>query len=701
MADTKPFLVEIGTEELPPKVLRHLAQHFYEGVWKALSMHRFIPNTYPQERGEFFFSPRRLTVYIPHVLTKQPVMDVQLVAGPSLNIAFDKNNRPTAAAKGFARKFNASVSALIQKDGKLFFKPKPQRMNADLYLPSAVKASLEKLPIDNRMRWGTSQVEFIRPVHWVVMLLGERPLKSEILGVTAGNKTYGHRFHHPAAIVIKRPEDYRKTLATIGKVMVEDRHGSLKAKIKALVTQAAAKVYGHAQLDEALLEEVTSLVEWPVPITGGFDDKFLALPDEVIVAVLETQQRYFPLRHRNGKLMPYFVTLANIKSKMPGEIRRGNERVIVPRLTDAKFFWDSDRKTMLASRIPELDRVVFQKELGTYGDKSRRIAKLAVEIANQIVSNTQLMERAAQLAKCDLVTAMVNEFPELQGSMGGYYARHDGEPDEVCAAIGEQYRPRFAGDQLPRTRTGQALAIADKLDTIVGIFAIGQKPTGDKDPFGLRRAGLGLMRIAIECSLEIDLRRLIALAQEQLPLLPDEHKFEVAVYNFLTDRLRAYYQEIGVRNDVFEAVDLENPATPVEFHRHLLAVQDFLALPEARNLAAANKRIQNILAQAGLTQYPHKQDFLSLDEALFENDAEHALHAALESVERDIAPFYEQHRYSEALCRLAGLRAPVDQFFEQVMVMADDERLRNNRLALLQRVHESFLRIADIGQLQV
>ncbi len=574
-------------------------------------------------------------------------------------------------------------------------------MEAKLYIPSAVMGSLERLPTPKQMRWGLGEVVFVRPVHWVVMMLGDQTLDAEIMGTKVSNKTYGHRFHHPSAITLKRSADYRKLLEKTGKVLVEDRQGSLAKKIGTLVNQAAKRFHGKAQLDQSLLEEVAALVEWPVPVIGSFDKKFLALPDEVIVAVLETQQRYFPLRDTKGNLLAKFIAISNIRSKQPSEVRHGNERVIVPRLTDAKFFWETDQKTTLESRIPELDRVVFQKELGSYGDKSERVAILASEIAKQIGGDPRLAERAAQLAKCDLVTGIVGEFPELQGIMGGYYAQHDGEPREVVRAITEQYQPRFAGDILPTTKTGQALAIADKLDTITGIFAIGQKPTGEKDPFGLRRAGLGLMRIAIKCELEINLHELIKQSQSQLPNPPDEQSFEPMIYTFLTERLRAYYQEIGVRSDVFNAVDLENPATPVDFDRHLLAVQDFIGLPAARNLAAANKRIQNILAQAGLSQYPHKEDFLPLDTVLLEDEAERTLHAALESAKRDNAPLYEQHRYSDALRRLAKLRKPVDRFFDQVMVMTDDTRLKNNRLALLQRVRESFLRIADISELQV
>ncbi|MGH8414831.1 MAG: glycine--tRNA ligase subunit beta, partial [Gammaproteobacteria bacterium] len=489
---------------------------------------------------------------------------------------------------------------------------------------------------------------------------------------------------------------YRKLLEKTGRVLVEDARGRLKAKIKILVEKEATRLKGRAQLDEALLEEVASLVEWPVPVTGSFDEKFLALPDEVIVAVLQTQQRYFPLLKKNGSLLPNFVTLSNIKSKQPREIRRGNERVIGPRLADAMFFWDTDRARRMDSRVDELDRVTFQKELGSIGDKSRRVVKLAKKIAQDIGSNPALAERAAKLAKCDLLTGMVGEFPELQGIMGGYYAQHDGETAEVCAAIAEQYRPRFAGDALPKTLTGQALAIADKLDTITGIFAIGQKPTGDKDPFALRRAGLGLLRIIIESRLDLDLVELIrtALANQSTqdravqPLLTE-------VREFLLERLRAYYLETGIRADVFEAVRAKNPTRPLDFHARIQAVNSFLTLPEAASLAAANKRIANILRQA---------DGKPTREVQPENlrePAEQLLHEKVVGLRRDIRPLIAKGDYAHTLRKLAALRMPVDQFFDKVLVMDPDTELRSNRLALLAGLSALFLDTADLSLIQV
>ena len=694
--DTQPFLVEIGTEELPPKNLIRLAEAFHQNLILQLVDNLLWPKS-PSE-GEMFSSPRRLAAYLPKILIKQEDR-VEERLGPAVAAAFDKNGNPTPAAEGFARSSGVTVSQLeryaTDKGERLAYRRKIQGKTAAELLPQIVNEALTKLPIPKRMRWGTSQAQFVRPVHWVVMLLGEKPLKAEILGVKSGNTTYGHRFLHPAAITLQRPAEYRKVLAKTGKVLVEDGAGTLAKKIDALVTRAAKRVRGHAQLDAALLNEVAALVEWPVPVTCSFDKKFLALPDEVIVAVLETQQRYFPLRDADGKLLPRFIAISNIRSKKPAEVRRGNERVIVPRLTDAMFFWDSDRKTKLEARVPELDYVVFQKELGSYGDKSRRVVKLAVQIANEIGGDPKLAERAARLCKCDLVTGLVSEFPELQGVMGGYYARHDGEPEEVARAIAEQYRPRFAGDTLPETRTGQALAIADKLDTIAGIFAIGQKPSGDKDPFALKRAGLGLMRIIIERELDLVLAGLTREALAAQPVQTrDPATLQKEIYEFLLERLRVYYLEAGIRADVYAAVRAKNPGKPLEFQRRIKAVNEFLKLPEAAALAAANKRIANILRQAGGTATR------DVEVHLLRETEEKSLHESIEQLEQNIQPLILAGDYTSTLKQLAALRAPVDLFFDKVLVMDPDVEIRANRLALLACLSDLFLHTADLALIQ-
>ena len=697
MSESQAFLVELGTEELPPKDLAGLAGAFHGCVLERLKYHRLCPENF--SAGETYFSPRRLAICLPRVLVKQSDRTEERL-GPMLSAAFDDEGRPTKAAEGFARSCGVTVSQLAHKQTdkgeRLAYSLKLDGQSAAKLLPQIVAEALAKLPVPKRMRWGAGAAEFVRPVHWVVMLLGARALKAEILAVQSDRKTYGHRYHHPSAITLKRPQDYRKALATTGKVLVEDRAGTLVKKISGLVTQAAKRAGGRAQLDTALLQEVAALVEWPVPITGRFDAKFLALPDEVMVAVLQTQQRYFPLRDSKNKLLPQFVAISNIQSKRPAEVRRGNERVIGPRLTDAMFFWDSDRKTRLESRIAELDRVVFQKGLGSYGDKSRRVAKLAAQIANAIGGNPQFAERSAQLYKCDLVTGMVGEFPELQGVMGADYARHDGEPQEVAQAIGEHYRPRYAGDALPVTQTGQALAIADKLDTLAGTFATGPKPTGDKDPYGLRRAGLGLMRIIVERELDLDVEEFVRVALQLQPAQPrDPQALVREIYDFLMDRLRACFLEVGIRSDVYDAVRACNPGKPLEFQRRIQALNAFLTLPEAASLAAANKRIGNILRQAG-----HMQS-LRVQDGLLREPAELALHVKLAELGEDARGLAHQGDYGGALKKLAALREPVDRFFDRVLVMAPDPTLRNNRLALLQHTRDAFLRIADISLLQV
>lgn len=693
---TQPLLVEIGTEELPPKSLKKLALALLANFETLALAESLLP---PGGRNEVYFSPRRLALYVPALRLKQPDRDEERL-GPAVTAAFGPDGAPTKAAEGFARSCGVQVSQLehrqTDKGERLAYTIHIPGELATAVLPDILAEALAKLPIGKRMRWGAGDTEFVRPVHWVLMLLGDKPLKAEILGQQAGNKTYGHRFHHPAAIVIKRPADYRRQLEKTGKVLLEDRDGSLNRKIGDLVTAAAKRARGTPLLEQPLLEEVAALVEWPVPVTGGFDAKFLTLPEPVIAAVLQGQQRYFPLRGNAGKLLPHFITVSNIASRKPAEVKRGNERVIVPRLTDAMFFWELDKGTRLDARVADLDRVVFQKELGSYGDKRRRVSALAEGIAKNIGGDPALAQRAANLAKCDLLSNLVGEFPELQGGIGRYIAEVNGENPDVAQAIEEQYLPRYAGDRLPETRVGQALAIADKLDTVAGIFAIGQKPSGDKDPFALRRAGLGLMRIITERELDLDLTPHIRSALLALPVQgKDKEAVVKEVYEFLLERLRAYYLEAGIRPDVFEAVRARNPGKPLDFQRRVQAVNAFLGLPEAASLAAANKRIANILRQAGgkVSQDPRPE--------LFRDPEEHTLHAKILQLRDDVLPRVQRGDYSGALKLLAALRGPVDAFFDKVLVMAEDQEVRTNRIALLSSLGALFLHTADLSLIQV
>ncbi|MGE5625494.1 MAG: glycine--tRNA ligase subunit beta [Bacillota bacterium] len=694
--ETLPFLVEIGTEELPPKSLKKLAHAFLENFETLALSENLLP---AGTHNEVYFSPRRLAVYAPALRLKQPDRSEERL-GPAISAAFDAQSKPTKAAEGFANSCGVPVEKLERRKTD-----KGERLACTIFipgdaatdiLPDLVREALAKLPIGKRMRWGAGEAEFVRPVHWVLMLFGDKPLKGGVLGVPAGNKTYGHRFHHPAAIVIKDPAEYRKILEKTAKVLVEDREGSLARRIGALVTQTAKKAKGWPALEQPLLEEVAALVEWPVPVLGNFDRKFLALPEEVIAAVLQGQQRYFPLYGAGDKLLPHFVTISNIQSRDPKEVQRGNERVIVPRLTDAMFFWDLDKGARLDARVEDLELMVFQKELGSYGNKQKRVAALAEDVARRIGADPGQARRAAGLAKCDLLSNLVGEFPELQGSIGRHIATHNGEDNEVAWAIEEQYQPRFAGDRLPETRTGQALAIADKLDTLTGIFAIGQKPTGEKDPFGLRRAGLGLMRILLEKELDLDLVELIRTALAAQPVQgKGPEPLVTEVYEFLLERLRAYYLEAGIRADVFEAVRAKQPHRPLDFQRRVQAVNAFLDLPEAAALAAANKRIANILRQAGTKAGG------SADGGLLKEPSEQALHGRIEMLRAEVEPLVRRGEYAEALKKLAALRGPVDAFFDKVLVMDPDPAVKANRLALLGSLSALFLHTADLSLIQV
>lgn len=690
--EPKDFLVEIGTEELPPKALRSLAEAFRNGIETGFAGAGIITGS-----SEYFCSPRRLAVRVRAVPGKQDDV-VQERLGPAVQAAFDKDGQPSKAAIGFAASVGTSLDKLERKQTD-----KGERLACTLNIPGKpvaellagiVAEALKKLPIPKRMRWGAGSAEFVRPVHWIVMLLGSEVVKCELFGIQAGRETFGHRFHAPGAITLKSADQYPEMLGQRGHVKLNDSAGSLSAEIRRMAVDAAGKLGGKPEsLDSGLADEIAALNEWPVPVVGNIPDRYMVLPEEVLITTIETHQRYFPVRGADGRLLPKFITFANIESKQPEVVRQGNERVITPRLQDAAFFWELDRKVSLAERAPELDRVVFQKQLGSYGDKSRRVAALAAAIAAQAGADPALAQRAAMLSKCDLLSSLVSEFPELQGTMGKYFALHDQEPTEVAAAIEEQYLPRFAGDRLPQSKAGQTLAIADKLDTVCGIFAIGQAPSGDKDPFALRRQALGVLRIIIECGLELDLSALAEFAVGQFKQQAEQGEL-LAVLNFFIERLRAYYLEQGIRKDVFEAVMAREVMNPSEFNRRIAGMNAFMQLPEAANLAAANKRISNILRQADTS--PQK-----LDPALFETSAEISLHAAITKLETAIQPFLKSGDYAAVLTELAALRVPVDKFFDEVMVMDENPAVRNNRLALLQSLSGLFLHTADLSRIQV
>ncbi len=692
MTEKRDLLVEIGTEELPPKSLLQLARAFAHGVVAGLEGEGLAGDSH-----QVYAAPRRLAVLICDVPVAQADSQTER-RGPALAKAFDSSGAPTKAAEGFARSCGVAVGDLqsveTEKGAWLAYTVKsPGRSSTEL-IADIVAHSLAKLPIPKRMRWGAGDVEFVRPVHWVCVVYGDRAVDCQVLGLPAGNTTRGHRFHADRAIVVANAGQYAEILFDQGKVVVDFEYR--RELIAGQVAALAGELNGIAVCDDDLLDEVTSLVEWPVAIAAGFEGKYLELPEQVLITTLQDHQKYIPLRSAAGELMSTFITIANIDSSDPDAVRRGNERVVRPRLADAMFFLRRDREQSLESRRAALGSVLFQKQLGSLADKSERVAAVGIWIARAIGADPSGVKRACELGKCDLLTDMVGEFPSLQGVMGEYYARHDGEPENVATALREQYLPRFASDSLPASDTGRALAIAERIDTLVGIFAIGQKPTGVKDPFALRRAALGALRIVIECHLDLGLPNLIAQAIGELDKSLIHGDLQVEVVDFMMDRLKAYYREQGVSPQVFEAVKASATSRePYDFDRRITAVKTFEALPEAQSLSAANKRIRNILNKADAG------DPDSVNPDLFTDKPERDLHARLISLAAQLAPLLVgKKQYTEALKLLAGLREPVDDFFDNVMVMADDESVRNNRLALLRQVVEQFNRIADISRLQ-
>jgi glycyl-tRNA synthetase beta chain len=688
------MLVEIGTEELPPKALRGLMEAFGENLHNAIDDARLGHGAV-----RAYASPRRLAVLVEDLERAQEDRRVTQ-KGPPVSVAFDDAGEPLPAAKAFAKKNGLEVADLgREKTGKgewLVAETIDKGQKTADILPGLVEKALADLPIPRRMRWGAGDAEFVRPVHWVVLLHGSKVVDGTVMGLATGNKSRGHRFHSKGLITIAKPADYLSTLEEKGHVLAdfETRREIVRKGVEA----AAKKAKGVIVEGESLFDEVAALVEWPVPLLGAFDEEFLELPREVVISTLTGHQRYFPVAGSDGKLLPRFVTVANLESSDPQRVRDGNERVIRPRLADAAFFWQSDRRTALATRQDALRDVVYQRGLGSLRDKSVRTAELAKWIAGRLDADAGPVERAARLCKCDLLTGMVGEFPDLQGTMGQYYATSDGEPEAVAIAIGEHYQPRFAGDTLPESEAGRILAMSDRLDTLAGIFAIGKKPSGNRDPFGLRRAALGIVRLSIECGLDLDLRAMVARALELQPAgkAPPE-ELTAEVYGFITERLRRYLldRDSNLDTETFDAVMARQPASLVDFELRLHAVQAFLELEEAQSLASANKRIANILRQADAG------DALVAREKLLVDDAEKRLHAALTRAEETVRPLLESRDYTEALRELAGLREAVDQFFDDVMVMVDDESLKNNRLALLSELRALFLDVADLSRLSI
>jgi len=747
MSTTNDLLFELGTEELPPKSLLTLSRALQAGVEGGLQKAGLA-------YGEFisYATPRRLAFLVKDLATAQaeqtvenvgPPLEMLVTPPPAIPVLSSQMLeavgglspiRLTTAAERFAERAGIEADELAQflashvteiklspdqkkvaevvispdyqpTEGKVFFKADkkgykiaalskvPSKPTIEL-VPDIIRQSLAALPIAKRMRWGAGVAEFVRPAHWVLLLFGDNVIDTSILDLPTGCITRGHRFHSPKTITLDSPAEYAEKLRNEGQVIAN--YAERMDAIRAGAEQAAASVNGEAHIDPDLLEEIAALVEWPVPVLGGFEERFLELPAEVLITTMQENQKYFPVKDiANGGLLPWFITFSNIDSSRLESVREGNERVVRPRLTDGEFFWNQDRKKTLEDRVPNLANITFQKTLGSLLDKTHRVQRLAVHIAAGLEVESALVERAALLAKADLLTEMVGEFTNLQGTMGRYYALAEGEPEEIAWAIEEQYLPKVSGGVLPVTQTGQMLALAEKIDTLTGIFSAGLIPTGDKDPYALRRAALGVIRLLVECKLDLDLPALLAYALEPFTHSFDRDKTLQQVNEFILDRLKGYSFERGYTHDEFEAVLSVAPPRLLDFFARLAAVKEFRTLPEAVSLAAANKRIRNILRKA------EGAIVANVDSHALKDVQEINLLQSARDAREDVLPLLHERDYTAALRRLAGLRDDVDAFFDHVMVMAEDLELRKNRLGLLAIIEGLFLDIADISKLQV
>lgn len=688
MTGSRHLLFELGSEELPPKTLLTLSQALLNNIIKGLNDAEL---SFTGTKA--FASPRRLAVFIENLAATQPDKTVEK-RGPAVQAAFGADGTPSKAALGFATSCGTTFEQLerlkTDKGEWLVFSQAVKGQATEQLIPDIIRQSIAVLPIAKRMRWGSATTEFVRPVHWTLLLFGNEVINTEILGLQTGATTQGHRFHAPEKLLINSPEVYQDTLFQEGKVIADFEQR--KTIIRQAAQQAAANVNGIAHIEDDLLEEIASLNEWPVPVTGDFDRRFLALPAEVLITTMQTNQKYFPVKNSSGELLPHFITFSNIESRHPASIKQGNERVITPRLTDAEFFWKQDRKKTLADRVASLSTIVFQEKLGTVADKTQRVVKLAEFIAQRLNANCELAKRAALLAKTDLMTDMVGEFGNLQGIMGRYYAFADNEPAVVAVALEEQYFPKQSGGPTPDSQIGQILAIAEKIDTLTGIFSAGLIPTGDKDPYALRRAALGVLRILIENKLQLSVVELIDFSIRLYSHQFDHEATKTAVTEFVFERLKGYCLDRGYSADEFDAVISVNPPEPLDFMMRLQAVKAFRQLPEAESLASANKRIINILKKSETA--PAK----SIG-SLIESEEKQLLLSARKSA-NEIQPLLAKRDYQATLNCLALLKNDVDAFFDHVMVMADDPELRANRLALLSLLSQQFLTCADISKLQ-
>lgn len=686
---TDTLLIEIGTEELPPASAKNLSNTLANYVSSQLSEAGF---TFNQVKP--YVTPRRLALIILNATGQQPEQNIER-KGPAVKAAYDNDGEPTKAALGFAKSCGVEMQDLqtveSDKGAWLYFKSLVAGKSIQQVLPEIIAQGLHKLPIPRPMRWGSSEVEFVRPIHWVVVMYGSEVVPCSIKGISASNISHGHRFHAPEAITLTHASDYESSLIN-AKVIAD--FSTRQDKIRLLLEQCANENNADLSYTDALLEEVTNLVEWPTIIVGDFSRAFLDIPQEALVVTMQEAQRYFPLfSKQDGKLLPLFITIANIESTNPDTIKHGNERVIKPRFDDAGFFWNRDKQKTLESRAEDLKGILFEKQLGSLLEKTQRVSNLSQALCKQLNVGDKHATRAALLCKCDLVSGMVNEFPKLQGIMGRYYAQNDNEPSEVATAIEEHYQPLQSGSSLPSSLDGKIVALCDRIDTLVGIFATGKKPSGVKDPYALRRAALGVIRISIDGNLDYDLQSLLKDSAGSLKDKLDTSNSAEEVYEFILERLRGYFIDQGVRPDTFEAVRSIKPTRLIDFSDRIQAVQNFRSLSEADSLSAANKRINNILKKADRVNK-------EINAELFSETAEQELHQQLDSIEKLAIPKFESRRYAEALTDLAQLRSTIDTFFDDVMVMDEDEKVRNNRIALLAKVNRLFSTVADISLLQ-
>ena len=683
------FLVEIGTEELPPKALKTLATSFADNVEAELNQAGLT-----FDKIEWFAAPRRLAVKVLNLATQQPSKEIEK-RGPAVSAAFDAEGNPTKAAEGWARGCGITVDQAeriaTDKGEWLVHRAKIEGQPTKNLLNDIVANALAKLPIPKPMRWADKTVQFIRPVHTVTMLLGDELIEGEILGVASARIIRGHRFLGEKEFEIQHADQYPQLLREKGSVVAD--FNERKAEILAKSQAKATALGGVADIEESLLEEVTSLVEYPNVLAAKFEERFLAVPAEALVYTMKGDQKYFPIYDKDGKLLPHFIFVSNINPEDPTAIIEGNEKVVRPRLTDAEFFFKTDLKQKLVDRLPRLETVLFQQQLGTLKDKTDRIEQLAGEIAKQIGADEAKAKRAGLLSKCDLMTNMVFEFTDTQGVMGMHYARHDGEDEEVAVALNEQYMPRFAGDELPKSLVASAVALADKFDTLTGIFGIGQAPKGSADPFALRRAALGALRIIVEKNLPLDLEDLVKKSAALFGDKLTNQNVVADVVDFMLGRFRAWYQDEGIAVDVIQAVLARRPTRPADFDARVRAVSHFRTLDSAEALAAANKRVSNILAKADAA-------IGEINLTACVEPAEKALAEAVLALRTEVQPLIAQGDYTAVLDKLANLRAPVDSFFDNVMVNAEDPALRQNRLAILNTLQGLFLQVADISVLQ-